>query len=104
MGKAPASPASALAWRGMVAWRAILAIIANYGLCALLAMALARGLPHLGLARVEAVVAGTLAAIIAMPVVPIFVFASRSAWKPTATMAAAAGGLWLLLWLAGGPA
>lgn len=104
MTKAPAKSASGLAMRGMVAWRAILAILANYGLCALLAMALARGLPHLGASRVEAVTAGTLAAIIAMPIVPIFVFASASVWKPTLVTAAGAGALWLALWLAGGMA
>ena len=104
MGKAPAKTATGLAWRGMVAWRAILAVLANYGLCALLAMALARGLPHLGVSRVEAVTAGTLAAIIAMPIVPVLVFASRNAWKPTLAMAAGAGALWLALQLSGGVA
>lgn len=104
MAVSPAKSAPGLAWRGMVAWRAILAVLANYALCAVLAMALARALPHLGMSRVEAVTAATLAAIIAMPIVPIFVFASRSAWKPTALMAAIAAGLWLTLWLCGGMA
>lgn len=104
MAASPAKSANGFALRSMVAWRAILAILANYILCALLAMALARALPHLGMARVEAVATATLAAIIAMPIVPIFVFASRSAWKPTAVMAASAAGLWLVLWLSGGMA
>ena len=104
MAASPAKPFNGLALRGMVAWRAILAILANYALCALLAMALARALPHLGMARVEAVATATLAAIVAMPIIPIFVFASRSAWKPTAVKAACAGGLWLLLSLSGGMA
>ncbi len=104
MAASPAKSSNRLALRGMVAWRAILAILANYVLCALLAMALARALPHLGMARIEAVATATLAAIIAMPIIPIFVFASRSAWKPTAVMALGAAGLWLLLSLSGGMA
>jgi hypothetical protein len=103
MAKTPAMPASGLAWRGMVAWRAILAVLANYGLAALAAMAIARGLPHLGVPRVEATLAGTLIAIFSMPAIPIFVFAARSAWKPTAVMAACAALLGLLVWLPGAP-
>ena len=92
------------AYRLAVAWRAILAVGANYALCALAAVALARLLPLIGMSRVEAVFTATLAAILAMPVVPVFVFAARSAWKPTFVMAGSAALLWTAAWLAGAPA
>lgn len=101
---ATASANAGVAYRLAVAWRAVLAVGANYVLCALAATALARLLPLAGVSRVEAAVAGTLVAIIAMPVLPVFVFAARSAWKPTLVMAAGAALLWTGAWLAGVPA
>jgi len=101
---AAASAKAGAAYRLAVAWRAILAVGANYALCALAATALARLLPLAGMSRVEAAVTGTLVAIIAMPVLPVFVFAARSAWKPTLIMAACAALLWTAAWLAGIPA
>jgi hypothetical protein len=92
------------AYRLAVAWRAVLAVVANYALCALAATALARLLPLAGMSRVEAAVAATLIAILAMPVVPIFVFAARSAWTPTLVMTGVAAVLWAGAWLAGAPA
>ena len=91
-------------YRLAVAWRAVLAIGVNYGLCALAATALARLLPLVGMSRIEAAITGTLVAILAMPVLPAFVFAARSAWKPTLIMIACAAGLWSAAWLAGAPA
>lgn len=91
-------PSRGLAWRGMVAWRAVLAIVANYGLCALVAAAAGRLLPWLGVARIEAAAVGDLVAIVLMPVVPIFVFAARSPWRPTLTMAGAIAALALVVW------
>ena len=92
-----------LAWRGMVAWRAVLAIVANYGLCALVAAAAGRLLPRLGVARIEAAAAGDLVAILLMPIVPIFVFAARSPWRPTLTMVGAIAALALVVWTVGAP-
>lgn len=85
----------------MVAWRAALAIVANYALCALVAAAAGRLLPRLGVARIEAAAAGDLLAIVLLPVVPIFVFAARSPWKPTWVMAGAMASLGLVVWAAG---
>lgn len=90
-------------WRGMVAWRAVLAIVANYGLCALVAATAGRVLPRLGVARIEAAAAGDLLAIALLPLVPIFVFATRSPWKPTLVMGVAIAGLTLVVWIAGTP-
>lgn len=101
----PALPlGSSIAWRGKVAWRAVLAILANYGLAALMGMAIAKGLPHLGVARAEATVSGALVAIIAMPILPIFIFAARTTWRPTAVMAGCAAVLALIVWLPGAAA
>lgn len=101
---AAAAAKAGAAYRLAVAWRAVLAIGVNYVLCALAATALARLLPLVGMSRVEAAVAATMAAILAMPVVPIFVFAAKSAWKPTLIMACLAAVLWAGAWLAGAPA
>ncbi|CAN7226770.1 iron transporter [Phenylobacterium sp. LjRoot164] len=92
------------AYRLAVAWRALLSVVANYGLCALAATALARLLPLAGMSRVEAAVTATLITVLAMPVVPIFVFAAKSAWKPTLVMTCLAAALWAGAWLAGAPA
>jgi hypothetical protein len=90
-----------LAWRGMVAWRAALAIVANYALCALLAAMMGRLAPRLGVARIEAAAMGDMLAILLLPVVPVFVFAARSPWKPTWVMAGAMAGLGAVFWTAG---
>lgn len=88
----------------MVAGRAVLAIVANYAFCALLAAAIGRLLPRLGVARIEAAAAGDLLAIVLLPIAPIFVFATRSAWKPALVMSGLIAGLALVVWLAGAPA
>lgn len=93
----------ALRARSLVAWRAVLAIVANYGLCALAAAAAGRLLPRLGLARIEAVAVGELLAILLLPITPIFVFAARSAWKPTLAMGATMAVLALAILAAGAP-
>lgn len=90
-----------LAWRGRVAWRAALAIVANYALCALVAAAAGRLLPRLGVARIEAAATGDLLAILLLPIVPIFVFAAHSPWKPTWVMAGAMAALGVVFWAAG---
>lgn len=87
----------------MVAGRAALAIVGNYALCALLAAAIGRLLPRLGVARIEAAAAGDLLAILLMPIVPIFVFATRSPWRPALVMAGTIAALGLVVWLTGAP-
>jgi hypothetical protein len=95
---------SGLALRGMIAWRVALAILGAYGLAAALAIAVARGLPHLGVSRVEATAAGGLLAIAVIPVVPLFVFIARAAWPVTLAMAGSSAALGAVAWLAGPPA
>ena len=63
-----------------------------------------RFLPRLGVARIEAAAAGDLLAIALLPVMPIFVFAARSAWKPALAMGAAIALLALAVWTARPPA
>jgi hypothetical protein len=98
----PQHPAAA--WRWAVAWRVVLAIGANYALCALVAAAAGRWLPRLGVARIEAAAAGDLVAIVLLPVIPIFVFAARSAWRPALAMGGAIAALALAVWAVGPPA
>lgn len=93
-----------LAWCGMVAGRAALAIVGNYGLCAMLAATMGRLLPRLGVARIEAAAAGDLLAILLLPIIPIFVFAARSPWKPALVIGGLIAALGLVVWLTGAPA
>lgn len=82
----------------------VLAVGANYALCALVAAAAGRWLPRFGVARIEAAAGGDLIAIVLLPIAPIFVFAARSAWKPTLAMGGAIAALGLAVWTVGPPA
>ena len=88
-------------YRGNVAARVLAATFGAYGVAACLAMAVAR----LGAGgRIDAVIAGTLCAYLAVPAVAIWAFLARGpvrAWGGVVVLAAALGAL---AWMIGPPA
>jgi len=88
-------------YRGNVAVRALAATVGAYGVAACLAMAVAR----LGAGgRIDAVIAGTLCAYLAVPAVAIWAFLARGPWRAwggVVVLAALFGGL---AWMIGPPA
>jgi len=88
-------------YRGNVAVRALAATVGAYGVAACLAMAVAR----LGAGgRIDAVIAGTLCAYLAMPAVAIWAFLARGPWRAwggVIVLAVLFGGL---AWMIGPPA
>lgn len=73
-----------LTWRAMIAWRGLMAVVGGYLLGALLTSALAKGLPVLGVARLDATTWGVLAGLVLMPCVAIAAFGIRRTWIATA--------------------
>lgn len=88
-------------YRGNVAVRVLAATVGSYGVAACLAMAVAR----LGAGgRIDAVIAGTLCAYLAVPAVAIWAFLARGPWRAwggVVVLAVLFGGL---AWMIGPPA
>jgi hypothetical protein len=88
-------------YRGNVAARVLAATFGAYGVAACLAMAVAR----LGAGgRIDAVIAGTLCAYLAVPAVAIWAFLARGPWRAwggVVVLTALFGGL---AWMIGPPA
>jgi hypothetical protein len=88
-------------YRGNVAARVIAATFGAYGVAACLAMAVARSGAG---GRIDAVIAGTLCAYLAVPAVAIWAFLARGPWRAwggVVVLAALFGGL---AWMIGPPA
>ncbi|MBW8842498.1 MAG: DUF3649 domain-containing protein [Sphingomonadales bacterium] len=88
-------------YRGNVAARVLAATFGAYGVAACLAMAVARSG---GGGRIDAVIAGTLCAYLAVPAVAIWAFLARGPWRAwggVVVLAAVFGGL---AWMIGPPA
>lgn len=88
-----------LAWRAMVAWRALLAVVGGYGVGVLLSAVLAVGLQDLGVSRYEATTAGVLAGLLVMPFAPVVAFGLRRTRDATAVIVGAAAALATVLLL-----
>lgn len=84
-------------YRWAVASRAVAAIGGGYALSALCAAALSLLLP---LARVEAVLTGTLAAFVIYPCAVMWAFAARTAWLAWAGLAVPSAVAGAAVWLA----
>ncbi|WNO54591.1 ketohydroxyglutarate aldolase [Stakelama saccharophila] len=97
---APNRRRSGWRYRANVAARTIAALVGGYVVAALFAFATARLIP---LARVEAVMPGTLLAFLVAPGVAIWAFLARSATRALAGVVGVAAILALLGWMAGPP-
>lgn len=93
-------PFPTLPYRLAVASRTLAAVVGGYAVAALLAMAVARGLP---LSRSEAATIATIAAVLALPFIAIRVFAVSSASRAWAELVLASLLLGGLAWAFGRP-
>lgn len=80
----PVGPPLKLAWRTMIAWRGLMALAGGYVLGALLTSAMARGLPVLGVSRLDATTWGVLGGLMLMPCVAIAAFGIKRTWLASA--------------------
>lgn len=81
--------------------RLLLASAGGYGLAVALAYALARGLP---MARSEATVTASLAAILAMPVAAVWAYGTPRLWQAAGGIAGLTAVLAAIAWTIGQPA
>lgn len=84
----------------MIAWRGLMAIVGGYALGALLTSAMAKGLPLIGVSRLDATTWGVLAGLMLMPCIAIVAFGIRRTWMATAVIVGLGAALYAVTVLA----